>query len=226
MRANFSRSRPNVHVRIAVHLPRPRSWPHFVCWAIHLKTQQHQGQIFISSTECECWVCLFSMVNVSKHPSPIWQICLYLYLRCLFHLFSRPRKWWTIFDFNISTISTLHLLVWCWRKKWQQNKSLFSLKWWFSFSWRCSSHGIHNRKKKKKNKSNSSHPKVIFHITNSRFWHSWRLPAWNAEGGCKSRPIVSYSYSYTWNPFVLYFWRSTPQNKVFSNQNKGHLGSS
>ena len=25
--------------------------------------------------------------------------------------------------------------------------------------------------------------------------------------------------------FDLYFWRSTPQNKVFSNQNKGHLGS-
>ena len=29
----------------------------------------------------------------------------------------------------------------------------------------------------------------------------------------------------TWNPNDLYFWRSTPQNKVFSNQNKGHLGS-
>ena len=30
---------------------------------------------------------------------------------------------------------------------------------------------------------------------------------------------------YTWNPNDRYFWRSTPQNKVFSNQNKGHLGS-
>ena len=31
---------------------------------------------------------------------------------------------------------------------------------------------------------------------------------------------------YTWNPNDLYFWRSTPQNKVFSNQNnEGHLGS-
>ena len=30
---------------------------------------------------------------------------------------------------------------------------------------------------------------------------------------------------YTWNPNDLYFWRSTPQNKAFSNQNKGHLGS-
>ena len=28
---------------------------------------------------------------------------------------------------------------------------------------------------------------------------------------------------YTWNPNNLYFWRSTPQNKAFSNQNKGHL---
>ena len=32
-------------------------------------------------------------------------------------------------------------------------------------------------------------------------------------------------YIYTWNPNDLYFWRSTPQNKAFSNQNKGHLGS-
>ena len=30
----------------------------------------------------------------------------------------------------------------------------------------------------------------------------------------------------TWNPNDLYFWRSTPQNTAFSNQNKGHLGSS
>ena len=30
-------------------------------------------------------------------------------------------------------------------------------------------------------------------------------------------------YIYTWNPNDLYFWRSTPQNKAFSNQNKGHL---
>ncbi len=29
----------------------------------------------------------------------------------------------------------------------------------------------------------------------------------------------------TWSPNDLYFWRSTPQNKPFSNQNKGHLGS-
>ncbi len=29
----------------------------------------------------------------------------------------------------------------------------------------------------------------------------------------------------TWNPNDLYFWRSSPQNKAFSNQNKGHLGS-
>ena len=31
---------------------------------------------------------------------------------------------------------------------------------------------------------------------------------------------------YTWNPTDLYFWRDpTLQNKAFSNQNKGHLGS-
>ena len=30
---------------------------------------------------------------------------------------------------------------------------------------------------------------------------------------------------YTWNPNDLYFWRLTPQNKAFSNQNKCHLGS-
>ena len=32
-------------------------------------------------------------------------------------------------------------------------------------------------------------------------------------------------YVYTWNPDDLDFWRSTPQNKASSNQNKGHLGS-
>ena len=32
-------------------------------------------------------------------------------------------------------------------------------------------------------------------------------------------------YIYTWNLFVLYFWASTIQNKVFSNQNRGHFGS-
>ena len=30
---------------------------------------------------------------------------------------------------------------------------------------------------------------------------------------------------HTWNLFVLYFGGWTLQNKVFSNQNKGHLGS-
>ena len=34
-----------------------------------------------------------------------------------------------------------------------------------------------------------------------------------------------YIYVYTWNPNDLYFWRSTPQSKAFSNQNKDHLGS-
>ncbi len=32
-------------------------------------------------------------------------------------------------------------------------------------------------------------------------------------------------YMYTWSHYDLYFWRSIPQNKPFSNQNKGHLGS-
>ena len=30
---------------------------------------------------------------------------------------------------------------------------------------------------------------------------------------------------YIWNPNDLYFWRSTPENKAFWNQKKGHLGS-
>ncbi len=33
------------------------------------------------------------------------------------------------------------------------------------------------------------------------------------------------SMTHAWNPNDLYFWRSTPQKKAFSNQNKGHLGS-
>ena len=32
-------------------------------------------------------------------------------------------------------------------------------------------------------------------------------------------------FIFTWNPNDLYFWRLTPQNKAFSNQNKGHFGS-
>ena len=41
------------------------------------------------------------------------------------------------------------------------------------------------------------------------------------NSGQKSGPNIE-----TWNPNDLYFWRSTPQNKAFSNQNKGpHLGS-
>ena len=34
-----------------------------------------------------------------------------------------------------------------------------------------------------------------------------------------------YESKCTWNLFVLYFWASTLQNKVFSDQNRGHLGS-
>ena len=37
--------------------------------------------------------------------------------------------------------------------------------------------------------------------------------------------ICIYIYIYTWNPTDLYFWRSTPQSKAFSDENKGHLGS-
>ena len=36
--------------------------------------------------------------------------------------------------------------------------------------------------------------------------------------------VEFFNYLYSWNPDV-YFWRSTPQNKAFSNQKKGHFGS-
>ena len=39
------------------------------------------------------------------------------------------------------------------------------------------------------------------------------------------QPPTRHIYIYTWNPNDLYFWRSTPQNKAFSNQKEGHLGS-
>ena len=38
-------------------------------------------------------------------------------------------------------------------------------------------------------------------------------------------PISILQLRCTWNPNDLYFWRSTPQCKAFSNQKKGHLGS-
>ena len=44
-------------------------------------------------------------------------------------------------------------------------------------------------------------------------------------GGVGGGPGTWNIYIYTWNPNDLYFWRSTPQNKAFSNQNKGQVGS-
>ena len=56
---------------------------------------------------------------------------------------------------------------------------------------------------------------LLFHPYLGRWWYPiW----WNIY-------IYTYVYIYAWNPNDLYFWRSTPQNKAFSNQNKGHLGS-
>ena len=40
--------------------------------------------------------------------------------------------------------------------------------------------------------------------------------------GCNSCWVPPF---YTSNLFVLYFWASTLQNRVFSNQHRGHLGS-
>ena len=42
---------------------------------------------------------------------------------------------------------------------------------------------------------------------------------------CVCRFTCVYIYIYAWNPKDICFWRSTPENKAFSNQNKGHLGS-
>ena len=55
-------------------------------------------------------------------------------------------------------------------------------------------------------------------ITESPF--EFLLNVWN--GGSK---VLEFLILYTWNLFVLYFGGWTLQNKVFSNQNKGHLGS-
>ena len=49
------------------------------------------------------------------------------------------------------------------------------------------------------------------------FW-SWKILVE------KFQPLCIYIYIYL-EPHDLYFWRSIPQNKAFSNQNKGHLGS-
>ncbi len=38
-------------------------------------------------------------------------------------------------------------------------------------------------------------------------------------------PMKPNKLPYTWNRNDLHFCRSTPKNKAFSNQNKGHLGS-
>ena len=52
---------------------------------------------------------------------------------------------------------------------------------------------------------------------------SWRIRG--LLGLASDLNTKKYNNLYTWNPNDLYFWRSSPQNKAFSNQNKGHLGS-
>ena len=54
------------------------------------------------------------------------------------------------------------------------------------------------------------------------------LPVWvpnAAQKRVSNHHTLGYLYIYTWNLFGLYFGGWTLQNKVFSNQNKGHLGS-
>ena len=53
----------------------------------------------------------------------------------------------------------------------------------------------------------------------------WQSAWFSVDFYLEGSSLIVYIYIYTWNPIDLYFWRSTPQNKAFSNQNKGHLGS-
>ena len=59
-------------------------------------------------------------------------------------------------------------------------------------------------------KTSSCEPHLILH--------------WNVDM-CRSLILISmiHIYIYTWNLNGLYFWRSTPQNKAFSNQNKDYI---
>ena len=61
---------------------------------------------------------------------------------------------------------------------------------------------------------------MIFHRLLS--WHLFRLGSGKEMTRNERTRTISL---FTWNLFVLYFGVSTLQNKVFSNQNKGHLGS-
>ena len=45
------------------------------------------------------------------------------------------------------------------------------------------------------------------------------------DGSGGALMVCKDGWEFTWNPNDLHVWRSTPQNKAFSNQNKGHLGS-
>ena len=55
---------------------------------------------------------------------------------------------------------------------------------------------------------------------------SWQEGLSPLTGGGCVYDLHNYLHLCTWNPNDLYFWRSTThQNKAFSNQNKGHLGS-
>ncbi len=81
----------------------------------------------------------------------------------------------------------------------------------------------------------------LFGWISAHILHTWKIQVWTTW--CRTTHQISdehpqntyslavksasrlYNTTSTWNPNDLYFWRPTPQNKAFSNQNKGHLGS-
>ena len=61
---------------------------------------------------------------------------------------------------------------------------------------------------------------------NGRGWTGARVFFIDTVDTCHSDIMLQRTINfYTWNLFVLYFWDSTLQRFAFSNQNKGHLGS-
>ena len=131
MRANFLRSRPNVHVRIAIHLPRPEFFDHILCAEQFVKKKKNNIKGKISSYAQREWmlrvVFLFSMVNVGKtFPSHLATLPLSFIVHVFFHMFfscNKMMNYWT--SPSQPSQPWICLLFDAERKKWQQNSLLF-----------------------------------------------------------------------------------------------------
>lgn len=225
MRVNFLRSRTKCPCKDS-HTSSQAwvLWPHFACWAIRWEKNNNIKGKISSHTQRVNVEGFFDYLlqNVGKtFPSHLANLALSFIVHVFFHLFFSCNKMMT----SPSQPSQPWICDCLMLKEKSDNKTVFcfSLKWWCSFfmvilifiPW----DSYRTVNKENTNEANPSHPKIFFYITNSRFWHSWRLPRCMepVEGGCKSRPIVIAIYTrwfklrQTWVTDVLHIHCLSPK---------------